>query len=149
MVRIILRSDVEKLGEAGEIVEVRPGYARNYLIPQGLAMEATESNLRRLEEERRHRKRAAEREQEHARELAAELQGRSVTFSVMAGEEGRLFGSVTSADIAEALAKDGIEVDRRHIVLEEPIKQLGVYRVPIHLHGEVRPEIKVWVVAQE
>lgn len=149
MVQIILRSDVEDLGEAGDILEVKPGYARNYLIPQGLAMEATESNLRRVEEERRHRKRAADREQEHARELGAELQGRSVTFSVMAGEEGRLFGSVTSADIAEALAKEGIEVDRRQILLEEPIKQLGVYRVPIHLHAEARPEIKVWVVAQE
>lgn len=149
MVEIILRRDVENLGEAGEVVDVKPGYARNYLVPQGLALEATEGNLRRLEEERRHAVRAAEREEDQARELAVRLEGRSVTFSVLAGEEGKLFGSVTSADIAEALAREGVPVDKRTIQLEEPIKQLGVYRVPVQLHSDVRPEVKVWVVAEE
>ena len=149
MVQVILRRDVENLGEAGEVVDVKPGYARNYLIPQGLAMRASEGNLRRIEEEKRHSVRAARREKERAEELSNELEGRSVTFTVLAGEEGKLFGSVTSADIAERLAEEGVPVDKRTIELEEPIKQLGVYRVPIHLHSDVRPEIKVWVVAEE
>lgn len=149
MVQIILRRDVDNLGEAGEVVDVKAGYARNYLIPQGLALKATEGNLRRLEEERRHAVRAAEREREHADELAERLEGRSVTFTVLAGEEGKLFGSVTSADIAEALAREGVPVDKRMVELEEPIKQLGVYRVSVHLHSDVRPEVKVWVVAEE
>lgn len=149
MVQIILRRDVENLGEAGDVVDVKPGYARNFLIPRGLALRATEGNLRRLEEERRHAVRAARREKERAEELATELEGRSVTFTVLAGEEGKLFGSVTTADIAEALAEEGLEIDRRTLRLEEPIKQLGVYRVPVDLHADVRPEIKVWVVAEE
>lgn len=149
MVQVILRRDVENLGEAGEVVDVKPGYARNYLVPQGFAIQATEGNLRRLEEEKRHAVRAAHREKERAEELSGSLEGRSVTFTVLAGEEGKLFGSVTSADIAERLAKKGVPVDKRTIELEEPIKQLGVYRVPIQLHSDVRPEIKVWVVAEE
>lgn len=149
MVQIILRRDVENLGEAGEVVDVKAGYARNYLIPQGLALRASEGNLRRLEEERRHAVRSAVRERERAEELATELAGRSVTFTVLAGEEGKLFGSVTSADIAEALAADGVPVDKRTIELDEPIRALGVYRVQVHLHADVRPEVKVWVVAEE
>lgn len=146
---IILKRTVENLGDAGEIVDVKPGYARNYLIPQGLALRATASNRRRLEEERRHSLRAEERAKEKADELAQRIEGRSLTFTVLAGEEGKLFGSVTSADIAEELEGEGVTVDRRKIVLEEPIKELGVYRVPVDLHPEVRPEVKVWVVAEE
>ncbi|MFQ5679256.1 MAG: 50S ribosomal protein L9 [Gemmatimonadota bacterium] len=149
MVRVILRHDIENLGETGEVVDVKAGYARNYLVPHGLALEATEGNMRRLREERRHRDKVVELAVTQAREAAEELEGRSVTFTVRAGEDGRLFGSVTGADVAEALAEDGVEVDRRAILLEEPIKQLGVYRVPIHLPGGLQPEIKVWVVAQE
>lgn len=149
MVQVILRKDVDDLGEAGEVVDVKPGYARNYLIPHGFAFQATDSNLRRLEEERRHERQAVARERDQAAEKAAELEGLSVTLTVNAGEEGRLFGSVTSADIADALAAEGIQVDRRLIELAEPIKQLGVYRVPVKLHAEVRPELKVWVVAKE
>lgn len=145
---IILKQGVENLGEAGEIVDVKPGYARNYLLPQGLALRATGSNRRRFEEERQHTLRAEEREREKADELASGLEGYSLTFTVHAGEEGRLFGSVTNADIADSLEEEGFEVDRRKIVLEDPIKELGVYRVTIDLHPEVRPEIKVWVVAQ-
>ncbi len=149
MVEVILRTDVEDLGRAGELVDVKPGYARNYLIPRGLAHPATEGYRRRYEEEQRQSTRAAGRQMEWAEELAKELEGRSLTFSVRAGDEGRLFGSVTSADIAEALAREGLDLDRRTIELDEPIKELGVYRVQIHLHADVHPEVRVWVVAQE
>ena len=149
MAKIILRQTIDNLGATGDIVDVKAGYARNYLIPRGIALEATEGNVRRLAEEQRHRKQAGAREEELARELAGALEGRSVTFTVRAGEDGRLFGSVTTSDIAEALGKEGVEVDRRSIVLEEPIKQLGVYRISVHLHQEVRPEIEVCVVTQD
>lgn len=149
MVEVILRKDVADLGHAGDMVQVKPGYARNYLLPQGLALRATEGNRRRFEEERRQIEQAAERERERAQELAKDLEDRSLTFNRRAGEEGRLFGSVTSADIAEALEREGLEIDRRLIRLEEPIKELGVFTVPIRLHADVEPEIKVWVVAEE
>jgi large subunit ribosomal protein L9 len=149
MLEVILRTDIENLGRAGEIVAVKSGYARNFLIPQGLALQATPGNRKRFAEEREQSAHAQLREREQADELALELEGRSLTFTVRAGEDGRLFGSVTSPDIAEALAAEGIRIDRRDIVLEEPIKELGVYRVPIHLHADVLPEVRVWVVAQE
>ena len=149
MVQLILKHDVEHLGSAGDVVDVKPGYARNYLLPQGLALEATEGNLKRLQEEERREEKAAEREMEQARELAEKLEGQSVTFSVRAGDEGQLFGSVTAADIAERLQEAGLDVDRGWIDLEEPIKQLGVYTVAVDLHSDVRPEFKVWVVSEE
>lgn len=149
MVQVILKKDVADLGHAGELVTVKPGFARNYLIPQGIAFLATEGNLRRFEEERRQIEQSAEREREQATVMAAKLEGQSLTFMVRAGDEGRLFGSVTSADIAESLASAGLEVDRRIIRLEDPIKDLGVYDVAIRLHADVEPTIKVWVVAEE
>jgi large subunit ribosomal protein L9 len=149
MARIILRQDMENLGEAGEIVDVAAGFARNYLLPQGLAYEATPANVRRHEEELRHVAQRSTRDLGRAESQAERLEGISVTFRVKAGEEGRLFGSVTSSDIAGALAEQGVEVDRHIIRLEEPIKQLGVYKVPIRLHAEVQPEVSVWVVAEE
>ena len=150
-VKVILREDVPKLGSAGEIVSVKPGYARNYLLPRGMAYEATEANVRQLEEEKRRAEQRARREYLEARRRAAALEGISLTFRARAGEESKLFGSITAADIAERLNEQGLdfEVDRRAIVLEEPIKSLGVYSVPIHLHPEVRPEIKVWVIKQD
>lgn len=149
MVEVILRKDVADLGHAGDMVDVKPGYARNYLLPQGLALRATEGNRTRFEEERRQIEQAAERERERAQELAKDLEDRSLTFNRRAGEEGRLFGSVTSTDIAEALEAEGLDIDRRLIRLEESIKELGVFTVPIRLHADVEPEIKVWVVAEE
>ncbi|MDX1395091.1 MAG: 50S ribosomal protein L9 [Gemmatimonadota bacterium] len=149
MVEVILRKDVVDLGHAGEMVAVKPGYARNYLIPQGLALLATDGNRRRFEEERRQIEQASAREREAAQSLAIRLEEQSLTFKVRAGEEGKLFGSVTAADIAERLGEAGLEVDRRVIRLDEPIKELGVYDVPIRLHADVQPEIKVWVVAEE
>jgi len=149
MVEVILRKDVADLGRAGELVQVRPGYARNYLIPQGMGLLATASNRRRFEEERRQVEQSAVRERDEAAEVATTLEGQAVTLKVRAGEAGKLFGSVTAADIAEALEKDGHVVDKRLIRLDDPIKELGVYDVPIRLHADVEPALKVWVVAEE
>lgn len=149
MVEVILREDVENLGSVGDVVDVKPGYARNYLVPQGKAYEATTGNKRRLTEDRQRLGRVAERAHTEATKLAAELEGRSITFAMRSGEGGRLFGSVTNADIADKLAEDGVTIDRHTIRLEEPLKQLGAYTVAIHLHADVRPEIKVWVVSEE
>jgi large subunit ribosomal protein L9 len=147
--QIILKQRLENLGQVGDVVTVKAGYARNYLIPQGLAYEATEANLKRIERERAQSHRKAAEEVGVARERAKQIEGASVTFKARAGEEGKLFGSITSADIAEKLAEQGIEIDRRQISLDEPIKALGVFSVPVRLHTEVRPEIKVWVIKEE
>ena len=149
MTKVILRQDVDNLGTAGDVVDVKPGYARNYLIPKGFAYTASEDNMQRLTTERHRVEQTMSRKREKAEVLAQDLEGRSLSFTMRAGEEGRLFGSVTTSDIAEQLASDGVAVDRRDIVLEEPIKELGAYRVPIRLHEDVRPEITVWVVAEE
>jgi large subunit ribosomal protein L9 len=147
--QVILRGRLENLGEAGEVVTVKPGYARNYLLPQGLAFEATDANVRRIEREKGQIAKRASDELGSARERAAAFEGLSVTFNARAGEEGKLFGSITNADIAEKLAEQGVEVDRRQIQLDEPIKALGVFNVPIRLHAEVRPELKVWVIKED
>ncbi|MBT8478332.1 MAG: 50S ribosomal protein L9 [Gemmatimonadetes bacterium] len=148
MVQVILRQVVDDLGDIGEVVDVRPGYARNFLIPHGIAYEATDANQKRFEEERRHILDRSARELDRARAAAERIEGQSVSFTVRAGEEGKLFGSVTASDISEGLAEKGLDVDRHLIRLEEPIKQLGVYRVTVRLHAEVRPEVTVWVVAE-
>jgi large subunit ribosomal protein L9 len=151
-VKVILRQDVDKLGEAGEVVAVKPGFARNYLLPRGYAFEATEANLRELEMERHRVEARSRRDYLEARRRASRLEGVSLTFHAKAGEESKLFGSITTSDIAERLnAEQGLDfqVDRRSIDLEEPIKSLGVFSVPIRLHAEVRPEVKVWVIKAE
>ncbi len=149
--KIILREDVEKLGEAGEIVTVKPGYARNYLIPRGMAYEATDAKVRQLEEEREREEQRARRAYLEAGRRASVLEDLSLTFQARAGEESKLFGSITSADIADRLNEQGFdfEVDKKDIELDEPIKALGVYNVPIKLHADVRPEIKIWVIKEE
>lgn len=149
MTEVILQQDVEDLGTTGEVVDVAPGFARNYLLPQGFALPATDGNLKRIHEERRREERAAERVREKAEGLASELSGRSITFHERAGEGGALFGSVTVADVVDALAEDGIDVDPDRVLLDEPIKELGVYSVAVDLHEDVQPELKVWVVAEE
>ncbi len=149
MTEIILSEDVENLGEVGEVVDVKPGYARNYLIPHGKALPATDGNLERLRQKRRRSERAEERVREEAGDLGRRLDGRSLTFQERAAEEGKLFGSVTVQDIVDRLAEDGLTVDRKDVRLEEPIKELGVYNVAVELHPDVRPEMKVWVVAEE
>jgi len=147
-VKVILRQDMPNLGSTGDLVTVRPGYARNYLLPRGLAFEATQANIRQLEEDRKRAEQRAKRDYLEARRRAAQLENVQLTFHANAGEEGKLFGSVTTADIAERLNQSGLdfEVDRRWIELDEPIKALGVFSVPVRLHPDVRPEIKVWIV---
>jgi large subunit ribosomal protein L9 len=146
--QVILRDKIENLGNAGDVVEVKPGYGRNYLIPKGLAYEATQGNVRRLEAERAAQGRKDAETLNEARERAAAIEGVSLTFHARAGQEGKLFGSITSADIADKLAEQGVQIDRRTIELDEPIKALGVTSVPVRLHPQVRPEIKVWVIAE-
>jgi large subunit ribosomal protein L9 len=145
---VILRQAVEKLGHTGDVVNVSNGYARNYLLPRGVAYAATEGNKRRIEQERQRLEAAEEARRTTARELAEKLEQVSLTFSARVGEEGKLFGSVTSGDIAAQLVAQGYAVEKRQIDLHEPIKALGVYRVPIRLHADVHPEIKVWVIKQ-
>jgi large subunit ribosomal protein L9 len=147
--QVILKERLEHLGGPGDVVTVKPGYARNYLIPQGYAYAATAANLKRIERERAQVEKRSEEEVKAARQRAGVIEGTSVTFKARAGEEGKLFGSITAADITEKLAEQGIEVDRRQIILEEPLKALGVFAVPIRLHAEVRPEIKVWIIKED
>ena len=145
---IILRQAVENLGKPGDVVKVKAGYARNYLLPHGLAYEATPGNLKRIQQER-DRLEAAENERRTAAQgFAEKLEQVSLTFSARVGEEGKLFGSVTSADIAQQLESQGFHIEKRQIDLHEPIKALGVYRVPVRLHADVKPEIRVWVIKQ-
>ncbi len=150
-VKLILREDVEKVGEAGDIVSVKPGFARNYLLPQALAYEATESSVRQLEQERERAEQRARRDYLEARRRASQLEEVQLTFHARAGEESKLFGSIGSADIADRLNEQSLdfEVDRRDVELDEPIKALGVYNVPVKLHAEVRPEVKVWIIKEE
>jgi large subunit ribosomal protein L9 len=145
---IILRQAVENLGSPGDVVKVKSGYARNYLLPHGLAYEATPGNLKRIRQER-DRLDAAENERRSAAQGYAEkLEQVSLTFSARVGEEGKLFGSVTTADIAAQLEAQGFHIEKRQIDLHEPIKALGVYRIPIRLHADVKPEVRVWVIKQ-
>jgi len=145
---VILRQAVENLGHPGDMVKVSPGFARNYLLPRGIAVEATEGNKRRIAQEKARLESAENSRRESASELATRLEQVSLTFSARVGDEGKLFGSVTATDIAEQLAGQGFSIEKRLIDLHEPIKALGVYRVPIRLHADVRPEVKVWVIKQ-
>jgi large subunit ribosomal protein L9 len=145
--QVILKQDVPELGDAGALVEVKSGYGSNYLIPQGLAVLATRRNKSQLDHERRSIEAAIVRHKKTASDLAAKLSGLSVTLTRLVGEDDKIFGSVTSKDIADALADDGVVVDRRNILMDAPLKALGVYEVEIKLHRDVRAQIKVWVVA--
>jgi large subunit ribosomal protein L9 len=142
---VILRRPVNNLGRAGEIVKVKPGYARNFLIPNGLAYEATEANKKRAAAEatRIADKLAADRES--AESIAQRLAALELRFEAKSGEGDRLFGSITSTDLAERLAESGVELDKRIIELDHPIKTIGAYTVPVRLHPEVHGELKVWV----
>ncbi|HWR98547.1 MAG TPA: 50S ribosomal protein L9 [Candidatus Methanoperedens sp.] len=146
--KVILKADVERLGTVGNVVAVAPGYARNFLLPRGLALEATERNLAGIEVEKKRFAKAQARAAEQARELARKLEALSLTIRQAAGESDRLFGTVTTMDVAAALEKEGITLDRRQITIEEPIKTLGIYTVPVKLHPEVSAALKVWVVKE-
>ncbi len=146
---VILREDVEKLGARGQLVKVTSGYARNFLLPQKLAVAATEANKKIVEQERQAHLRREAKLVADASDLAKMMTDVRVTISQKAGENEQLFGSVTSKDIAEALEKQGYTIDRRKVVLEEPIKTLGEFKVPLRLHREVTTDITVNVVKEE
>lgn len=146
--KLILKKDMPNLGEAGEVVDVKPGYGRNYLIPQGLAYVASEANLKKIEEERAREAERRRRDRLEAHRRAAQLEGLLLTFHERAGEEGKLFGSVTAADIAEKANQEGeldFELDKKTVELDDPIKVLGESTVTIRLHAEVEVEIEVRV----
>ncbi len=146
--QIILQENVEKLGTRGQVVNVADGFARNYLLPRNLAIEATPGNLKRLEQIRTTLQRREATEVEQARQLAERMTAVSVSLARKAGETDHLFGSVTSADVADALAAQGFEVDKRKVQLPEPIKLLGEFQVPVKLHHDVSVSVKV-VVTRE
>lgn len=146
--KVILREDYENLGSLGDIVQVKPGFARNFLIPRKIAYPARANFIKMIEEEQRQKEHRKHKERKAAQALAEELQDVSVTISVSVGEEDKMFGSVTTQDISEALASQNIDIDRKKIILDEPIKELGIYSVPIKLHSDVEAKIKVWVVKE-
>jgi large subunit ribosomal protein L9 len=148
MMEVILKQDIEKLGQAGSVVKVKPGYARNYLIPKGLAIISTQQNVKVLEAEKNRKARQTEKEKAEATELAGKLESFSCTIAMKAGADDKLFGAVTSENIAEAIKAAGIDVDKKKIILEEPLKALGVYNIEIHLYPEITATIKVWVVKE-
>ena len=148
MIEVILREDIKTLGKAGEMVRVKPGYARNYLLPHGLAYEATEGNKKRIAAESKARGVRQQSERAGAEREAATLAGVQLRLVGKAGDEGKLFGSITAQDIAEELGRQGHQVDRRRIELEHPIKTLGEHTVSVRLHADVHAEVRVSVVAE-
>lgn len=146
---VILSTDVPHLGHMGQVVKVRKGYARNYLLPRGLALLATQRNLKELEHKKRVIDSKATKLREAARDLAGKLSAISITITRRVSEEDRLYGSVTARDIAESLAEEKVELDYRMIELPEPIKHLGVFNLPVRISQGVDANLKVWVVAEE
>lgn len=145
--KVILQENIDTLGQIGDIVKVAPGYARNYLLPKGFAIEATEKNAKALEHAKRQLAYKKNKALEAAKLLAGKLEGVTVALSHQAGEEGKLFGSVTTMEIAAFLKEHGLEIDRKKMALAEPIKQLGDYTVPVKIHPEVTANLKVQVSA--
>jgi len=146
---VILREDIDKLGARGQVVRVAAGYARNFLLPKKLAVTATESNKKIVEQERQSHLRKEAKLQSEAQDLAKLVNGVSVTIKQKSGENDQLFGSVTSKDVADLLAAKGFTIDRRKIQLDEPIKSLGEFKVPVKLHKDVTAEVTVVVAKEE
>ena len=145
MMKVVLRKNVDKIGKSGEVVSVKDGFARNFLLPKDIALIATKDNISRVEEEKRKIEKNKEIEKNKAQELADKLQGLSCTITTEV-QDDNLYGSVTSLEIAKALEIEQIKIDKKNILLEQPIKKLGIYEVEIRLHPEVKTKIKVWVV---
>jgi large subunit ribosomal protein L9 len=145
---LILMEDVPSLGKVGDLVKVSDGYARNYLLPRKKAVRATAVSLKAVERERQTIEHKQDKLEQEAQELAQRIEELSCTIAKSAGEEGKLFGAVTSADIEEALREQGVSVDRKKIVLEEPIKNLGVYTISLKFHPQVTAQLKLWVVKE-
>ena len=146
--KVILKEDVEKLGKCGEVKEVKEGFARNFLLPRNLAVPANTSSLSSIEEIKRQKTSREQKLQKESEKLRDKLEQISCTAEVLVGEEDKVFGSVTSADIVKLLMDKGFVVDKRAVMLEEPLKALGVYTVPVKIHPEVTANLKVWVVKQ-
>ena len=146
--KVILRQNVDKLGRVGDVVEVKAGHARNLLFPQGFAYPATPGSVKKLEGEKKVRELKVKKETRIAEDLARRLSGASLTFVMKAAEGDQLYGSVSAGDIVEKLTEQGFEIDKRQVLLEEPIKILGVYTVEVKLHSEVTAKLKVWVVKE-
>jgi large subunit ribosomal protein L9 len=148
MIELILREDVPPLGRSGDVVKVRDGYARNYLLPKGLAYPATEGNKRRIEREAQALAKRHEAEQAEAQAMAERLDGVQLTFRMKVGEEDQLFGSVTAVDVQRALEGQGVSIEKRKIELHEPLRELGNFDVPIRLHAQVQPTVRVILVQE-
>mgnify|MGYP001815915850 FL=1 len=146
---VILTENVKNLGTIGEVVKVKPGYGRNFLVPQGLAVEASEAKLKEVEHHKRQLNRKAEKLSQEAADVKARIEAVECTFVHKASEEGKLFGSVTSMEIAESLAAHGIELDRRKILLEQPIKELGEHAIDIKLNAGVNAIVKINVISED
>jgi large subunit ribosomal protein L9 len=144
--KVILRQAIEKLGKRGDVIQVKDGHARNFLIPRGIATEASVANLNQLQQEEKKRSQQLQKEKQKAEELISRIEGLSVNVAAETYEEDKLYGSITALEIKHALEAEGIKVDKNHIVLNEPIKTLGIFDCIIKLHPEVQTKIKVWVV---
>jgi large subunit ribosomal protein L9 len=145
-VKVILAEDVSSLGKIGDVVQVADGYGRNFLIPQGKALPATSQSVKKFDHQKQMLKQKVEKEKREAEKLAKKLGGISCTIPMAAGEGDKLFGAVTTMDIEAALKNEGVTVDRKKIILEEPIKSLGIYTVSVKLHPGITTNLKVWVV---
>ena len=146
--KVILRKDADKLGKVGDVITVKDGYARNYLIPRSIAYAATDSNVKALEEEKKQQSRRLEKEKKSSEVLAGSLEKTSVTIKMKVGEDDKLFGSVTSQMIADALKEKGITLDKRQIDMEDTLKSLGIFDVNVKLAGGVAGKVKVWIVRE-
>ncbi len=144
--KMILLKDVEKLGKSGDVIAVKDGYARNYLIPEGLALSATEGNIKASELNKKHMAETLEKERQEALRLADLISKASCTIAVEAGKDDKLFGSVTNIDVQKALEAEGIIVDKKKVEIKEHISQIGIYQIPVKLHPEITASLKLWVV---
>jgi len=143
---VILSQDIERLGKTGAIVKVKDGYARNFLIPNALAVPLNPANLKKLEDEKKRKDQELEKRKKTALELSEKLASLSLTIPVLTQEEDRLYASVTAIDIASALKEEGFDIDKNSLIIDEPIRSLGIYEVSVKLHPEITTKIKVWVV---
>lgn len=146
--KVILKEDIKKLGKMGQIVDVADGYARNYLVPRGLAIEANTKNIRSIEHEKKILQEKAKKLKDSAHDLASRISTMTLSVKAKSGEEGKLFGSITTMDIVEALRNEGIEIDKKKISLEEPIKRLGSYSVSVKLHPEISVPLNIQVIEE-
>jgi len=143
---VILNQDIEKLGKAGTVINVKPGFARNFLIPNGLALLSTTANLKKVDQEKQRKTSQIDKAKKEYEELKERLEGLSLTMPVLTQEEDKIYGSVSANDIVQALKDEGFDIDKHSLILDEPIKSLGIYEIPLKLHPEVSAKIKVWIV---